>query len=82
MRPIPVTKTSARFMPDPARVITKPFTPGSEHSVDGRSRRARILSRILALSESEVRTTLSTTQARFSARHVDLRSVFEANFAG
>ena len=81
MLPVPVTKTSARFLPDPTRVITKPFTPGSEHSVDGRSRVERILARILALSESEVRTTLSTTQARFAARHVDLRSVFEANFA-
>ncbi len=81
MRTIPVTKTSARLVPDPTRVITKPFTPGSEHSVDGRSRVERILSRILALSESEVRTTWSTTQARFSARHVDLRSVFETNFA-
>ena len=81
MRTIPVTRTSARLVPDPTRVITKPFTPGSEHSLDGRSRVERILSRILVLSESEVRTTLSTTQARFAARHVDLRSVFERNFA-
>ena len=29
MRPVPVTKTSARFVPDPTRVITKPFTPGT-----------------------------------------------------
>ena len=81
MPPVLVTKTSARLVPDPTRVIAKPFTPGSERSVDGRSRVERILSRILALSDSEVRTTLSTTQARFSARHVDLRSVFETNFA-
>ena len=81
MLPVPVTRTSARFVPDPTRVITKPFTPGTERSVDGRSRVERILARILALSESEVTTTLSTTQARFAARHVDLRSVFEANFA-
>ena len=81
MIPVPVTKTSARFLPDPTRVITKPFTPGAERSVDGRSRVERILTRILALSESEVTTTLSTTQARFAARHVDLRSIFEANFA-
>jgi hypothetical protein len=70
MRPVPVTKTSARFLPDPTRVITKPFAPGSERSLDGRSRVERILSRILALSESEVTTTLGTTQARFAARHV------------
>lgn len=81
MLPVPVTKTSARFLPDPTRVITKPFAPGPEHSADGRSRVERILGRILALSESEVTRTLSTTQARFAARHVNLRSVFEANFA-
>jgi predicted GH43/DUF377 family glycosyl hydrolase len=81
MPSVTVTKTSARFVPDPTRVITKPFTPGSERSVDGRSRVERIVSRILALSESEVTATLSTTQNRFAARHVDLRSVFEANFA-
>jgi len=81
MLPISVTKTSARFVPDPTRVITKPFTPGSERSVDGRSRVERILSRILALSESETRAALRMTQARFAARHVDLRSTFEANFA-
>ena len=35
----------------------------------------------MALSESEVTSTLSTTQDRFATRHLDLRSVFEANFA-
>jgi len=38
MPSVPVTKTSARFVPDPTLVITKPFTPGSERSVDGRLR--------------------------------------------
>ncbi len=81
MIPIPVTRTSARFLPDPTRVITKPFAPGGDLSVDERSRVAHILSRILALPESEVKATLSTTQERFDSRHVDLQSVFEANFA-
>ncbi|MGB5696753.1 MAG: hypothetical protein WBM46_13930 [Polyangiales bacterium] len=40
------------------------------------------MSRILASSEPEVRrTALRKTEARFSARHVDLRSIFEMNFA-
>jgi predicted GH43/DUF377 family glycosyl hydrolase len=68
-------------LPDPTRTITKRFAPGGDLSVDERSRVARILSRILALSESEVTTTLSTTQDRFAARHIDLQSVFESNFA-
>jgi predicted GH43/DUF377 family glycosyl hydrolase len=49
--------------------------------MDERPRTERIVSRILALSESEARAVLRTTQARFAARHVDLMSIFEANFA-
>ncbi|MHC4831636.1 MAG: glycoside hydrolase family 130 protein [Planctomycetota bacterium] len=81
MLAVPVTKTSARFARDPTRVIAKPFAPGDHLSVDGCSRVERIVSRILALSESEVTTTLNATQDRFDVRHVDLQSVFEENFA-
>ncbi|HSN83277.1 MAG TPA: glycoside hydrolase family 130 protein [Polyangiales bacterium] len=49
--------------------------------MDGRPRIERIVSRILALSESEAKAALRTTEVRFAARHVDLRSVFDANFA-
>ena len=48
--------------------------------MDERPRIERIVSRILALPESEARAALRTTQARFAARHIDMRSVFEANF--
>ena len=78
---VPVTKTSVHLVPDPTRAITKPFVPAGDLSVDERFRVERILSRVLALSESEVATTLGATQDRFAARHIDLRSVFEANFA-
>lgn len=78
---IPVTKTSARFVPDPTRVIAKPFLSGSGDSAEGLARVERILMRILALSESEVAMTLSTTRDRFARRHRDLGAVFEENFA-
>ena len=78
---VPVTKTSVRFGTDATRVITKPFVPGGNSSLDGRSRVGTILSRVLAMSDSEVTTTLSTTRDRFAGRHVDLPSVFETNFA-
>ena len=81
MLPVPVTKTSARFVPDPTRVITKLFAPQGYLSAEGRSRVERILSRIVAMSESAVATTLRTIQDRFAGRHLDLRAVFEANFA-
>ena len=79
---VPVTQTPVRFAPDRTRVITKPFAPGGDLSLDQRSRIERIVSRILAMSESEVTTTWSTTQDRFAERHVDLRAVLEASFAG
>ena len=81
MPPVPVTRTSVRLVTDPTRVITKPFVPGGDASTDGRSRIEGILSRIVKMPESEVTTALRTTQHRFAARHVDLRSVFEASFA-
>jgi predicted GH43/DUF377 family glycosyl hydrolase len=69
------------MMPDPTRAIIRPFAPGGDPAMDVESRAGRILSRILALSEAEVATTLSTTKERFAARHVDLLSEFEAHFA-
>jgi predicted GH43/DUF377 family glycosyl hydrolase len=68
-------------MPDPTRRITKLFAARGDLSASQGSRIERILSRILALSDSEVRATLSTTQDRFAARHADLQSVFEESFA-
>lgn len=82
MRRIPVTRTPLHLAPDPSRVITKPFAPGGDLSLDQSLRVGGIVSRILAMSEAEVATALSTTQARFSGRHVDLRGVLEAGFAG
>jgi predicted GH43/DUF377 family glycosyl hydrolase len=78
---VPVTRTSARFVPDATRTITKPLAPAGDLTADGRARLDHIVSRIASLSESEVTATLSTTEDRFAARHVDLRSEFEANFA-
>lgn len=81
MLPVPVTKTSVRFVPDPSRTIAKLFVPGGHVAGSGRSRVASMLSRILAMTEPEVVATLSATQARFETRHADLRSLFEVGFA-
>ncbi len=44
-----VTRTQHRFLPDPQRVILRPYLPGEEAFVDGRSRVKFVLDRILAL---------------------------------
>jgi predicted GH43/DUF377 family glycosyl hydrolase len=81
MSVVPVTRTKLRFLPDARRVITKPFIPGDDVSVAGRSRVRGILARILDLSEAVVVSTLSSTRERFTARHADLAAVLEQNYA-
>ncbi len=80
MKPLVVTRTSPRLLPDPDRVITKPFLPGEHVFPDGQSRVETILGRILGLSETEVVSTLATTHQKFVDRHVNLNDVFERNF--
>ncbi len=80
MKPVEVTRTLVRLFPDSTRVIAKRFIPGGEPSADGSTRVGRIVSRILALSESEVQATLELTLERFAGRHGNLMSVLEANF--
>jgi predicted GH43/DUF377 family glycosyl hydrolase len=67
------------LLPDPRRVISKPFMPGGE--VDGRPRVQRILERVLGLPEATVTATLADAYARFSPRHVELPTVLERRFA-
>jgi len=78
MSAVPVTKSSIRMLADPSRVITKPLTPGAGSSAQTQARVQRIVSRILAISESEVTSTLRTVQERFPARHRTLESALEA----
>jgi predicted GH43/DUF377 family glycosyl hydrolase len=76
-----VTRTTAHVRPDPTRTILKRFTPSAHVVADGSSRLERVLARILALSEVEVASTLAHVLSRFSARHRDLRSALDGNFA-
>ena len=62
-----------------ARVITRLFIPGQELVGGSESRASNAITRVLALSESEVDATLDDLIARFSSRHADLAQVFEAH---
>ncbi|GAF90039.1 unnamed protein product, partial [marine sediment metagenome] len=75
-----VTRTQHRFLPDPQRVILRPFLPGEEVFVDGRSRVGLVLDRILALPEEEIPAAWEEVRAAFSFRHRDLESVLEDHF--
>ncbi|MDF3067958.1 MAG: hypothetical protein K0R38_3559, partial [Polyangiaceae bacterium] len=73
-------RSELRLLPDPRRVISRPFLPGGEPFPDGRSRVQRILARVLELPEDTVVSELRATYERFSGRHADLSSVLEQHF--
>lgn len=72
---------SVRLVPDPRRVITKPFLPREEIYPDGSTRMQIVLRRILAMSEHEVTATLGEARDGFAGRHRDLDAVIDRNFA-
>jgi predicted GH43/DUF377 family glycosyl hydrolase len=80
MKPISISRR-ARFLPDPHRVITKPYLPGEQVFPDGQSRAKVVITRILAMPESEVVSTLSATQQQFAGRHIGLNTTLERNYA-
>lgn len=78
---IPVQRhDDLRLLPDPRRVITKPFLPGEESFPDGSSRIDIVLHRILAMHETDVVATLRSAAAEFVDRHRDLDAALDRNF--
>ena len=70
-----------RLVPDPSRVITKPFVPSDELDQDGSSRLGRMLARIAALPDDEVASALDDVRASFGHRHRDLDAVLARHHA-
>jgi predicted GH43/DUF377 family glycosyl hydrolase len=71
---------TVRLVPDPQRVITKPFVPREEVYADGSTRLQTLLRRIIAMSDVDVHQTLDDARTLFAGRHRDLEEVFERNF--
>lgn len=69
-----VQRTGIVLKPDPARVLFRPL-----NFLDDQ-RCLRVLSRVLALSEEEVSTTLTQVLAEFHTRHQRLRDYFLSRF--
>ena len=81
MSVLPVARhDDLRVLPDPHRVITKPFLPGEETVPDGASRIDVALRRIMAMPETVV-ATLRSAVAEFVGRHRDLDGVLERSVA-
>ncbi len=82
MLSLPVTRhDNARIVPDPSRVITKPFLPGEELLPDGSQRIDVAVRRLLAMPETDVKATLEGTRDDFAARHRAFDTIVDDNFA-
>ena len=57
---------SVRLVPDPRRVITKPFLPREEIYADGSTRMQIVLQRIMCMPERDVTETLNCARALFA----------------
>jgi predicted GH43/DUF377 family glycosyl hydrolase len=77
---IAVERSELRLLPEPKRVISKPFLPGGALFPDGSSRVERILRRVLDLPEETVHAALADVYERFASRHLDFSALLERHF--
>jgi predicted GH43/DUF377 family glycosyl hydrolase len=69
-----VNRTGTILKPDQSRVLLRPFSPGDSERV------ARIIARIMALPEENVRPLLNEVSAEFSERHEQIHNLFLERF--
>ena len=80
MPSIPITRSRHRLLPDPRRVLAKPYSPGEELLTAGHSRAALLMTRILAIPEASVNAVFASVMAGFSHRHRAFDELLEHHF--
>jgi predicted GH43/DUF377 family glycosyl hydrolase len=75
-----VTRTTHTLLPDPRRVLARPFLPGEEVVPGGGTRVGLLMGRILKLPEAEVASALAGVLAGFAARHEAFERILERHF--
>ncbi len=75
-----VTRTTCTLLPNPRRVIAKPYLPGEEIAPGGNSRAALLMDRILEIPEPEVASVLAGVMAGFSLRHKGFEQILQRHF--
>ncbi|MEA3278362.1 MAG: glycoside hydrolase family 130 protein [Pseudomonadota bacterium] len=68
------TRVDLTLQPEPRRVLFRPFVPDSEE------RCTKIIGRVCALSDSQVREELKRVLSEFRSRHLDLRGMLMKRF--
>lgn len=81
MTRIPVRRSETRLDPDPTRLIARTFLPGSAPPMDGRTRVAHVLDRVLAMSRQDADATLADVRETFASRHEELDDILLRGFA-
>ncbi|MGH8902683.1 MAG: glycoside hydrolase family 130 protein [Egibacteraceae bacterium] len=77
---VPALRTAHELLPDPARVVARPYIPAGEITADAEPRTARLVRRVLSLSPEEVATRLAAVLRDFGGRHRDLEQILSANY--
>lgn len=71
---IKIQRDPIRILPDPKRVIARPFFPGGDDRTDA------VLERVLSLSDDEAKALLADVRRDFTDRHRNIEAVFAENF--
>jgi predicted GH43/DUF377 family glycosyl hydrolase len=80
MSAVTVVRSKTRLLPDPRRVIAKPYLPGDNEGIRGESRAQLLVKRVLAIPETEVARMLVEISATFSRRHRDFETMLDQHF--
>lgn len=76
-----LTRTPHRLLPDPKRVVTRPFHPSDVEVAGGESSRIRaILDRVQAIPEEKLPALLEGVRQEFSTRHRDFEQVLDDHY--
>jgi predicted GH43/DUF377 family glycosyl hydrolase len=73
--PIPISLCDFELLPDRCRVVARPFSAGASFAPTD-----PLLRRVLALTEDEVVSALTSAYDRFAGRHADLDAVLEEHY--
>lgn len=69
-----ITRTDILITPDPARVLIRYFSPGSEDRIE------RIIGRVMSLDDEQVTRGLDMVLRRFASRHDHIERVFLSHY--
>src|SRR5204863_7701655 len=77
---IAITRTRHRLLPDPRRVLARPYSPGENVLAHGSSRARQLVARVMAIPEAEVGGLLAGVFASYSRRHRAYPEILERHF--